>query len=182
MNASKQRPVIAWLTGLSGSGKSTIAGFAHRRLTELRYHAIVLDGDELRHGLNSDLGFSAADRSENVRRSAELAKLLGKAGLIVVVSLISPFRENRARARRIAGEVAFLEVFVDTPLTVCEARDPKGLYRQARTGAIQTFTGISSPYEAPLNPDLTLHTQSKQVAETVEPLVAELVRLSNKHI
>ena len=173
-----QRPVIAWFTGLSGAGKSTIADAVDRALTEAGRHTMVLDGDNLRHGLNRDLGFTAADRAENIRRAAETARLMAEAGLVVIVSLISPFRAERRTARDIAGDVPFLEVFIDTPLAVCEARDPKGLYDKARAGAIPNFTGISAPYEPPEAPDLTLATRGLAVAESAEPLIAALLNLS----
>ncbi|GJD44645.1 putative adenylyl-sulfate kinase [Methylobacterium cerastii] len=173
-----QRPAIAWFTGLSGAGKSSIANAVDRALTEAGRHAMVLDGDNLRHGLNRDLGFTASDRVENIRRAAETARLMAEAGLVVIVSLISPFRAERETARQIAGDIPFLEVFIDTSLAVCEARDPKGLYDRARTGAIPNFTGISAPYEAPLAPDLTLATDGLSVAASAEPLIAELMRLS----
>lgn len=173
-----QRPAIAWFTGLSGAGKSTIADAVDRALTEAGRHTMVLDGDNLRHGLNRDLGFTAADRAENIRRAAETARLMAEAGLIVIVSLISPFRAERQTARDIAGNVPFLEVFIDTPLSVCEARDPKGLYDKARAGAIPNFTGISAPYEPPEAPDLTLATRGLAVADSAEPLIAALLDLS----
>lgn len=139
---------------------------------------MVLDGDNLRGGLNRDLGFSSSDRDENVRRTAEAAALMAEAGLIVLVSLISPLRAERAHARRIAGDLPFLEIFVSTPLPVCETRDPKGLYRRARTGQIPDFTGISAPYEPPVHPDLTLVTENRSVADSAQPLVDMLTRHS----
>jgi adenylylsulfate kinase len=163
---------------LSGAGKSSIANAVDRSLTEAGRHAMVLDGDNLRHGLNRDLGFTAADRAENIRRAAETARLMAEAGLVVIVSLISPFRAERATARQIAGDIPFLEVFIDTSLAVCEARDPKGLYDRARAGTIPNFTGISAPYEAPLDPDMTLVTDGLSVAESSRTLIAELMRLS----
>jgi bifunctional enzyme CysN/CysC len=147
-----------WFTGLSGSGKSTIANELERLLVTSGQPAYVLDGDNLRHGINADLGFSAADRDENVRRVAEVARLFADAGVVALVPLISPYRHARARARH-AHEVAglrFIEVFVDTPIEMCEARDPKGLYRKARAGEITGFTGIDDPYEPPLDPELVL--------------------------
>jgi adenylyl-sulfate kinase len=173
-----QRPAIAWLTGLSGSGKSTIADAADRALTEAGRSTMVLDGDNLRQGLTRDLSFTAADRAENIRRAAETARLMGDAGLIVIVSLISPFQSERAAARAIVGDIPFLEVFIDTPLSVCEARDPKGLYDRARAGKIPNFTGVSAPYEAPVAPDIVLTTQNRAVADSAESLVAALLRLS----
>ena len=173
-----QRPVIAWLTGLSGSGKSSIANAVDRKLTQAGRATMVLDGDNLRHGLNRDLGFTASDRIENIRRAAETAKLMAEAGLVTIVSLISPFREERAAARAVAGDIAFLEIFIDTPLDICEARDPKGLYGRARSGKIPNFTGISSPYEAPTEPDLTLVTEGRGIAASAQPLIETLMRLS----
>ncbi|SOR28236.1 adenosine 5'-phosphosulfate kinase (fragment) [Methylorubrum extorquens] len=173
-----QRPAIAWLTGLSGAGKSTIADATDRALTEISRCTMVLDGDNLRQGLSRDLGFTAADRVENIRRAAEAARLMAETGLVVIVSLISPFRAERAAARTIAGDIPFLEVFVDTPLSICEARDPKGLYDRARAGKIPNFTGVSAPYEAPETPDLTLRTMGASVAETASPLIDALLGLS----
>lgn len=173
-----QRPAIAWLTGLSGAGKSTIADAVDRGLTGAGRSTMVLDGDNLRQGLNRDLGFTAADRVENIRRAAEAARLMADAGLVVIVSLISPFRAERATARAIAGDIPFLEVFIDTPLSVCEARDPKGLYDRARAGKIPNFTGISAPYEVPEAPDLALKTRNQAVMESAQPLIDALLRLS----
>ncbi|OHV16409.1 adenylyl-sulfate kinase [Methylorubrum extorquens] len=173
-----QRPAIAWLTGLSGAGKSTIADATDRALTEISRCTMVLDGDNLRQGLSRDLGFTAADRVENIRRAAEAARLMAETGLVVIVSLISPFRAERAAARTIAGDIPFLEVFVDTPLSMCEARDPKGLYDRARAGKISNFTGVSAPYEAPETPDLTLRTMGASVAQTASPLIDALLGLS----
>ena len=148
---------IVWFTGLSGSGKSSIANLLEKRLTAEGRHAYILDGDNVRHGLNKDLGFTEAARVENIRRVAEVAKLMADAGLIVLVSFISPFEKERRLAREIAGDVDFTEVYVDTPLEVCEARDPKGLYKRARAGEVKNFTGIDSPFEVPGNPELVLH-------------------------
>ncbi|MHB2205826.1 adenylyl-sulfate kinase [Methylobacterium sp. CM6257] len=173
-----QRPVIAWLTGLSGAGKSTIASEVDRALTRAGRATMVLGGDNLRYGLNSDLRFTDRDRAENVRRAAETGKLMADAGLVTIVSLISPSRAEREAARATAGDIPFLEVFVDTPLRICEARDPKGLYGRARSGAIPNFTGISAPDEAPLQPDLTLATAGQAVATTARPLIDALMRLS----
>lgn len=173
-----QRPVIAWFTGLSGSGKSSIADAVDQALTDQGRHTMVLDGDNLRSGLNRDLGFSEKDRDENVRRTAEAAALMAEAGLITIVSLISPLRAERENARRIAGDIIFLEVFVSTPLQVCEDRDPKGLYRRARGGQILNFTGISAPYEPPADADITIVTQGRTVKESARHLIDELLRLS----
>ncbi|MBE0579774.1 sulfate adenylyltransferase subunit CysN [Devosia sp.] len=152
-----QTPRIIWFTGLSGSGKSSIANLLEKRLTAEGRHAYILDGDNVRHGLNKDLGFTEAARVENIRRVAEVARLMADAGLIVLVSFISPFEKERRLAREIAGDIDFSEVYVDTPLEVCEARDPKGLYKRARAGEIKNFTGIDSPFEPPSRSELTLH-------------------------
>jgi bifunctional enzyme CysN/CysC len=152
-----QEPQIVWFTGLSGSGKSTIANLLEKRLTTEGRHCYILDGDNVRHGLNKDLGFTEAARVENIRRVAEVAKLMADAGLIVLVSFISPFENERQLAREIAGDIRFTEVYVDTPIEVAEKRDPKGLYAKARRGDIKNFTGIDSPFEVPTNPDVTLH-------------------------
>ena len=148
---------IVWFTGLSGSGKSSIANLLEKRLTAEGRHAYILDGDNVRHGLNKDLGFTEAARVENIRRVAEVARLMADAGLIVLVSFISPFEKERRLAREIAGDIDFSEIYVDTPLEMCEARDPKGLYKRARAGEIKNFTGIDSPFEVPGHPELVLH-------------------------
>lgn len=162
----KQKPMTIWLTGLSAAGKSTLAFALERLLIEAGHPCYVLDGDNVRHGLNSNLGFSAEDRSENIRRVAEVAKLMNDAGLIVITAFISPFREDRAKARAIIGEGLFQEVYVSADLAACEARDPKGLYKKARAGQVPEFTGISSPYEAPLSPELVIDSSllSKEAA------------------
>ena len=160
------RGATVWFTGLSGSGKSTIANELERLLVAAGQPAYVLDGDNLRHGLNADLGFAAADRDENVRRVAEVARLFADAGLVALVPLISPYRAARERARR-AHDVAglpFVEVFVDTPIEICESRDPKGLYRKARAGEITGFTGIDDPYEPPVDPELVLRPDAGDAA------------------
>jgi len=169
-----QRPAILWFTGLSGAGKSTIANLVDRELMLTRHHAVVLDGDNIRHGLSRDLGFTEADRVENIRRVAEVAKLMAEAGLIVLVCLISPFRTERDLARRIAGSIPFLEIHVDAPLRIAEGRDPKGLYAKARAGKIANFTGISSPYEPPLEPDLHLATDRAGPEELAQRVLALL--------
>jgi adenylyl-sulfate kinase len=152
------RPTTVWLTGLSGAGKSTLAFELEQTLAAEGRPSFVLDGDNIRHHLNRDLGFSTQDRKENIRRTAEVARLMNEAGLTVITAFISPFREDRAMAAAIIGEEAFVEVYLNTPTQVCEARDPKGLYAKARCGLIPEFTGVSSPYEAPLNPALVLDT------------------------
>src|SRR5690606_16788641 len=153
-----QAPKCLWFTGLSGSGKSTIANLVEKRLHAMGQHTYILDGDNIRHGLNRDLGFTDEDRVENIRRVAEVAKLMVDAGLIVLVSFISPFRAERQMARSMFDEGEFLEVFVDTPLEVAEERDAKGLYAKARAGELTNFTGIDSPYEHPEQPEITLET------------------------
>jgi bifunctional enzyme CysN/CysC len=166
----RQRPRCLWFTGLSGSGKSTIANRVEQQLLASHHHTYALDGDNIRHGLNKDLGFTEADRVENIRRVAEVAKLMVDAGLIVLVSFISPYRSERDMARRMFAEGEFIEVFVDTPLELCEQRDVKGLYAKARAGQLPNFTGISSPYEAPENPELHLRsaeTSLDELAQTV---------------
>ena len=169
-----QKACVLWLTGLSGAGKSTTANAVEQRLHALGRHSYVLDGDNLRHGLTRDLGFTQADRVENVRRIAEVARLFVDAGLIVVVSVISPFRDEREMARRMMEEGEFIEVFVDAPLEVCERRDPKGLYRKARAGEIKNFTGIDSPYEPPERPDIVLKTAERSVDELADQVIAYL--------
>jgi adenylylsulfate kinase len=151
-----QRACILWFTGLSGSGKSTIANAVERRLFEMGKHTFLLDGDNVRHGLNKGLSFSEADRIENIRRVGEVSKLFVEAGVIVLTAFISPFREDRELVKRGMQAEEFIEIFVDTPLEVCEQRDPKGLYKKARQGVIKQFTGIDSPYETPQKPDIHL--------------------------
>jgi bifunctional enzyme CysN/CysC len=169
-----QKPAVLWFTGLSGSGKSTIANIVERQLHAEGRHTYILDGDNVRHGLNRDLGFTGADRVENIRRVAETAKLFTDAGLIVLVSFISPFKSERRMARELMGEGEFVEVFVDTPLEVCIARDVKGLYAKAKAGAIKNFTGIDSPYERPETPELTLKTVASDPALEAERVLAYL--------
>ena len=164
-----------WFTGLSGSGKSTVANAVEKRLFAMGKHTYILDGDNVRHGLNKDLGFTDADRVENIRRVAEVARLMTDAGLIVLVSFISPFASERQMARELFAPGEFLEIFVDTPLAVCEQRDPKGLYAKARAGLIPNFTGIGSAYERPANPELHLHTQEQPVENLVEQVVERLI-------
>jgi bifunctional enzyme CysN/CysC len=174
-----QQPAVVWFTGLSGSGKSTIANVVERKLHEQGRHTYLLDGDNVRHGLNKDLGFTDADRVENIRRVAEVAALMADAGLIVLVSFISPFRAERQMARERLAPAEFIEVHVDTPLAVAEARDPKGLYRKARNGELANFTGIDSPYEAPEAPELRLDT-STTTPEAAADLIVEHLRTTGR--
>jgi bifunctional enzyme CysN/CysC len=164
-------PKVIWFTGLSGSGKSTIANALESRLNTMGRHTMLLDGDNIRHGLNRDLGFTEADRVENIRRIGEVAKLMTDAGLIVITAFISPFRAERDLVRSIIPGGEFIEVFVDTPLEICEQRDPKGLYKKARAGQIPNFTGINSPYESPLAPELIIDTSSVALEEGVERIM-----------
>jgi bifunctional enzyme CysN/CysC len=168
-----------WFTGLSGAGKSVIANLVEQRLVELGRHTYLLDGDNVRHGLNRDLGFTVQDRVENVRRVTEVATLMADAGLIVLVAMISPFRAERAQARErvVAAGAAFMEVFVDTPLDVAEARDTKGLYARARRGELRNFTGVDSPYEAPASPELRLDGAAGSPQDAADRVVAALLAL-----
>lgn len=173
----KQKPVVLWFTGLSGSGKSTVANAVESKLLSLGKHSYLLDGDNIRHGLNQDLGFTDADRVENIRRISEVAKLFVDAGSIVLTAFISPFIADREQARSLLGAGQFLEVYVDTPLDVCEQRDPKGLYKKARAGEINNFTGIDSAYEAPINADVHIKTADRSVEECAEAVVEQLNKL-----
>ncbi len=170
----KQQPAVLWFTGLSGAGKSTVAGALENRLAELGYHTYLLDGDNVRHGLCSDLGFSEQDRRENIRRIGELAKLMADAGLIVLSAFISPHRAERQLVRDLLPEGEFIEVFVNASLDVCEGRDPKGLYRKARAGEIPNFTGIDSEYQIPENPEIDLPAGEKSVDELVDLCIKDL--------
>ncbi|MFA7620197.1 MAG: adenylyl-sulfate kinase [Thiohalomonadaceae bacterium] len=170
----RQAPCVLWFTGLSGAGKSTIANALERRLHELGHHTYLLDGDNVRHGLNRDLGFTAADRVENIRRIAEVAKLMVDAGLIVATAFISPFRAERQMARSLLEHNEFIEIFVDTPLEVAEQRDVKGLYRKARGGELKNFTGIDSPYEPPEFPELRMDTTKMSADEAAEQVIRYL--------
>lgn len=170
-----QQPCLLWFTGLSGAGKSTIANALDVALFQRGYHTFLLDGDNVRHGLNRDLGFSEEDRVENIRRIGEVSKLFADAGLIVLSAFISPFASDRLLVRNLFPAGEFIEVFMDTPLETCEARDPKGLYRKARAGDIRNFTGVSSPYERPQAPELRLDTSTMGVEACVEHLIAYLL-------
>ncbi|GLI38212.1 adenylyl-sulfate kinase [Geobacter hydrogenophilus] len=170
----RQKPLTIWFTGLSGAGKSTLAFALERRLVDLGMACYVLDGDNVRHGLNRDLGFSPRDRAENIRRIAEVSRLMNDAGLILITAFISPFQEDREMARGIIGTERFLEVYLETSLEVCEARDPKGMYRKARSGELPSFTGISSPYEQPERPDLKLDTASLAIDDCVTMLLTSI--------
>ena len=167
----QQSPMCLWMTGLSGAGKSTLANALEKELNKKGKHTYILDGDNLRHGLNSDLGFSEADRNENVRRAAAAAQLMVDAGLIVIVGLISPFKKERDWARSQFKENQFKEIYISTSLKECEHRDTKGLYQKARRGKVKDFTGIDSPYEPPENPDVTIDTENRTVDECVHMIL-----------
>ncbi|OES45650.1 adenylyl-sulfate kinase [Domibacillus iocasae] len=171
---NKHHSAVLWFTGLSGSGKSTVANAAARRLFDLGVSTYVLDGDNVRHGLNKDLGFSDEARKENIRRIGEVAKLFVDGGQLVFTAFISPFREDRDTVRALLGKDEFIEVFVECPIEKCEARDPKGLYKKARAGEIPEFTGISSPYEAPEKPELIVNTDQYSVEECVDQIIGYL--------
>ena len=162
---------VIWLTGLSGSGKSSIAQQIERDLHQQKTHCFPLDGDNIRTGLNSDLSFSNEDRSENIRRIAEVSKLIMQSGSIVIVSFISPFEKDRMIAKEIIGRDQFIEIFIDTPLIICKSRDPKGLYKKVNNGEIKNFTGIDSPYEKPTNPDLIVTTEGKSIQKCVDEIL-----------
>jgi adenylylsulfate kinase len=169
------KAVLLWYTGLSGSGKSTVANAVEQKLLERGCHSYLLDGDNVRHGLNNDLGFTDEDRVENIRRISEVAKLFVDAGLLVSTAFISPFQKDRDQARALLKDALFLEVFIDTPLAVCESRDPKGLYKKARAGEIANFTGISSVYESPVNAEIHVKTESLSIEECADLVVAALI-------
>ncbi len=166
-----QKPCVLWFTGLSGAGKSTVAGAVEQELVKQGFHTYLLDGDNVRHGLCGDLGFSEQDRKENIRRIGEVAKLMVDAGLIVLTAFISPHRQERQMVRELLGEGEFNEVFVDVPLDICEQRDPKGLYKKARAGEIKNFTGIDSDYEAPVSPEVRVENGSQPLANTVQIII-----------
>jgi bifunctional enzyme CysN/CysC len=172
----EQRAAVLWFTGLSGAGKSTIADLAEKKLLAIGRHTMLLDGDNVRHGLNRDLGFTDADRVENIRRVGEVAKLMTEAGLIVLCSFISPFRAERQMLRELTQPTEFIEIFVDTPLDECIRRDPKGLYAKAKAGQLQHFTGLDSPYEIPEAPELHVRTMGATPEDIVEHVLDELRR------
>lgn len=169
-----QRPTVLWFTGLSGAGKSTLAARVERRLHSAGHHTCLLDGDAMRVGISKDLGFTDADRAENIRRAAEIARLMADAGLIVLAAFISPFRTEREAARSLFAAGEFLEIYMDAPMTVLEARDVKGLYRRARTGEIKNFTGIDSRYEAPVKPELRIDTSQLTAEQAADVVMARL--------
>ena len=169
----KQKGVVLWFTGLSGSGKSTVANAVEKKLCEAGKLTYLLDGDNIRHGLNADLGFTVSHRIENMRRIAEVSKLFVDAGIITLTAFISPLRKDRNSVRQLLGG-RFIEIFVDCSLNVCEYRDPKGLYKKARTGEIKDFTGIDSPYEKPVNPEITVHTDTGSAAECAGEIIKYL--------
>ena len=183
LTQKKQHPFILWFTGLSGSGKSTIAGAVERRLFEMGCHTYLLDGDNIRHGLNKDLDLSDGDRIENIRRIGEVSNLFLDAGLIVLTAFISPFRSDRRVVRDLVSENEFIEVYVDTPLATCEQRDPKGLYRKARKGEIKNFTGIDSTYEVPEAPEIVINTAESGIEECVDKIIEFLKKnqIVSKH-
>ncbi len=170
----QQSPCIIWFTGLSGAGKSTIAGAVEQKLFKKSHHTYLLDGDNVRHGLNKDLGFSDRDRVENIRRIGEMSKLFTDAGLIVLTAFISPFKADRQMVRDLVEVGEFIEVFVDTPLKECENRDPKGLYKKARAGQIKNFTGIDSEYQIPENPEIVIDSTKLSVDECADKVIAYL--------
>ena len=175
---NNHKSTIIWFTGLSGSGKSTIACALEKRLHELSAQTYILDGDNMRYGLNSDLGFTSEDRKENIRRIGEVSKLFVDAGVIVLSSFISPFIEDRGFVRGIVSKDEFIEIYVKCPLEICERRDPKGLYSRARKGEIKHFTGIDSPYEKPVSPEITIDTSLTDVDESVDSIIDYLHRRS----
>lgn len=170
----KQKPAVLWFTGLSGAGKSTVAGALETKLAQLGYHTYLLDGDNVRHGLCKDLSFSDSDRKVNIRRIGEMAKLMADAGLIVLSAFISPHRSERQMVRELLPDGEFIEVFVNVPLEICEQRDPKGLYKKARAGEIKNFTGIDSLYEAPESPEIDLPAGELNVSQLVDLMIESL--------
>ncbi|GAA5138940.1 adenylyl-sulfate kinase [Thalassotalea piscium] len=174
-NLKKQRPCLLWYTGLSGSGKSTVANAVDTLLFERGFHSYLLDGDNVRHGLNGDLGFSDQDRIENIRRISEVGKLFIDAGMIVSTAFISPFAAERKVAKNMLEQGEFIEIYIDTPIAVCEQRDPKGLYKKARSGDIKDFTGIDSTYDVPLTPDIHIKTEKLSIVQCAEQIIHYLI-------
>jgi len=174
MKRFSQKPVILWFTGLSGSGKSTIANALEEKLFGLKACTYLLDGDNIRYGLNRDLGFTKEEREENIRRIGEVSKLFVDAGMIVITAFISPFIKDRELVKNMVQEDEFIEIFIDTPIEICEQRDPKGLYKKARNKEIKEFTGISSPYEKPIDPKIHLQTDKKTIKECVDEIIKYL--------
>jgi adenylylsulfate kinase len=170
----EQKGIVIWFTGLSGSGKSTVAHTVEERLFETGHLCFVLDGDNIRHGLNKNLGFSPEDREENIRRIGEVAKLFAQAGVIAMTAFISPYRADRDKVRALLDDGEFIEVFVKVPIKIAEERDPKGLYKKARNGEIKEFTGISAPYEEPINPELVIDTSELDVEQSAEKVLSYL--------
>lgn len=170
-NQKQQKSCVLWFTGLSGSGKSTIANAVEQKLFQLNKHTYLLDGDNVRHGLNKGLGFSEQDRIENIRRVGEVAKLFSDAGLIVLTAFISPFQKDRDMVRELTRPGEFIEIFIDAPLSVCEQRDPKGLYKKARAGEIKDFTGIDSPYEAPKSPEIHIANNDIEIDKAAQQVI-----------
>ena len=175
-NLNNHKSCIVWFTGLSGSGKSTLANGVEHSLFEKGIRTYVLDGDNIRHGLNNNIDFSPEGRKENIRRIGEVARLFVDAGIVVITAFISPFRDDRDRVRGLVGQEEFIEVFVDCPIEVCEQRDVKGLYKKARAGEIPEFTGISSPFEIPLKPELTISTDSISITSAVDQVTAFIMK------
>lgn len=174
-NFFKQQSITLWFTGLSASGKSTLAYALERKLVDMGYACYVLDGDNIRHGLNKNLGFSDQDRQENIRRVAEVAKLMNDAGLIVLTSFISPSHKDRELARHIVGKEHFFEIYMSAPIDVCEKRDPKGLYKKARAGEIKNFTGVCAGYDVPISPFMEIDTSTSTISESVERILSSIV-------
>lgn len=169
-----QKGVVLWMTGLSGSGKSTLARAVEKDILEMKKNAYVLDGDNVRHGLNKNLGFSPEDRTENIRRIGEVAKLFCDANIITLTAFVSPYRADRDKVRALLNDGQFIEVFCDTPIDICESRDPKGLYKKARAGEIKDFTGINAPYEAPVKPELHLQTGTQSIEDLSKQVITYL--------
>ena len=173
---NQQKSRVLWFTGLSGSGKSTVANATEKLLHDLDIHTYILDGDNVRMGLNKDLGFAPEDRTENIRRITEVSKLFADAGIIVLTAFISPYLDDRKSARKIIGDVDFIEIYVKADLSVCESRDPKGLYKKARAGEIKGFTGIDAPYEPPVNPEIVLETDRYNIIECAQFVIDYLIQ------